>query len=186
MEALEVIKQVCSRAGLTPELVRDHLEVVDRSNAGGRVWENGQAKDDKHAVLFQFIGTTLPGDIEVYMYPIVDGQPYRHTTVNRGSLQFLSTVMSPEVFLEAVGVELRALAEMHGLAYCSSESCSAMTPAAAGVCRVCGAPLEEADDDYDGGDDDDKEPEEPAAAASAVTKPTLVPSGPPAAVSSLP
>jgi len=161
IEAIDLIKQACAQAGITPELIRDHFEMIDRTNAGGRVWENGQAKDDKHAVLFQFLGDKLPGDVEVYMVPTVADQPFRHVTVNRNSMHYVSSVMIAKVFVAALADELVNMAEKHGFLACSSDECMALTPGDADRCRVCGAPLATDDDEIE-----EPEEEEPAGVAA--------------------
>jgi hypothetical protein len=180
MPDMDLMDAIFNKAGLTAQQVSTHVELIVRTAAGGVVWETGAERDKKHAVFMQFEAGALPGDVEVFLVPVVNNQPYRRTTVNRQYATYVDAAMSQLRFVTAVAERLTELALEQGFAYCTGESCVALTYAEEEKCRVCGASLDLLPDD-----DEEEEPEgekaEPEASPAPPASPTAASVSPPPA-----
>jgi hypothetical protein len=185
-DAPDIIELICDKAGLEQKFIATRLPRIARTAAGGQLWET--LKDHPSSagllVLFQFdhnhgaLDSFLAGDVRVYCFPKASATPDPNNvplrvTINRAHPTYTIEQLSPLLFAEAVGIELRLMATAHNDAlYCTSDSCEALTDASADKCRVCGAEL--ARDDGEGEEEEEEEEEVETAVTPTSIGPELV------------
>ena len=183
-----LIEAIYAKAGLDYESQTGQMELLLKTAAGGAIWESGKPYNKTHEVCLQFEAGSLPGDVEIFLVPIVTGQFFRRVTVNRQfSQSYMDTGMSQARFIEATAERLADLVLEQGFLYCENDTCTALTHESSGKCRVCSAPLQEGDEEPDEGEEDEAaEPGEPTVpdikvSTVAPSAPTTPPAGPPTA-----